>query len=229
MNEAPPHTDESEPRSATARAYNELRERIISGRIAPGEKLKVDVLKRALDTGASPIREALSLLTSDQLVERLDQRGFRAAPVGAAQFTEILTLRCALEDIALRESIRRGGKEWEEALVLAHHRLVRTDRANVGPFEEKHKAFHMALLGACESPILLRFCGQLYDLNIRYRYLALNAVDYGKRNVAAEHVRILEAAVDRDAEAASERLIAHYRVTGQFLSSQLAAGASGPG
>ncbi len=222
MDDALPQAGEQGPRSATTRAYAELRNRLITGQIAPGQKLKVHDLKKALDTGASPIREALSLLTSDQLVERLDQRGFRAAPVGAGQFAEILWLRCEIEDFALRESLRRAGKDWEEALVLAHHRLARTPRADVGPFEEKHKAFHMALLDACGSPILLRFCSQLYDLNIRYRYLALKAVDYGKRDVAAEHVRIMEAAVDRNADLASERLIAHYRTTGEFLSGQLA-------
>jgi len=56
-----------------------LRDAIITGEIAPGEKLKVESLKTTLSMGTSPVREALSLLTSDQLVERRDQRGFRAA------------------------------------------------------------------------------------------------------------------------------------------------------
>lgn len=57
-----------------------------------------------LDMGASPICEALSLLTSDMLVERIGQRGFRAAPASPANFEEILKLRCTLEDMALRQS-----------------------------------------------------------------------------------------------------------------------------
>ena len=73
--------------------------------LAPGEKLKIDGLRRRLETGASPIREALSLLTSDNLVERLDQRGFRTAEVSAENFHEILVLRCTLEDLALRDKI----------------------------------------------------------------------------------------------------------------------------
>ncbi|MBA5764745.1 GntR family transcriptional regulator, partial [Vibrio sp. 404] len=62
--------------SATQRAYQMLRHMIVTGVLRPGEKLKIDALRRKLDTGASPIREALSLLTSDNLVERIDQRGF---------------------------------------------------------------------------------------------------------------------------------------------------------
>jgi len=60
--------------------------RIVKGAIEPGAKLKIDGLRELLDTGASPIREALSLLTSDNLVERIDQRGFRSAQVSAEDF-----------------------------------------------------------------------------------------------------------------------------------------------
>ncbi|MEM1235569.1 MAG: GntR family transcriptional regulator [Pseudomonadota bacterium] len=202
--------------SNTQRVYEDLRNRIVTGTIPPGSKLKVESLKATLDTGASPIREALSLLTSDQLVERLDQRGFRAAEVSADHFREILKLRCALEEIALRESISLAESDWEEELVLVHHRMVRTPKDDP-VFETHHKAFHMALLSACASPILLRFCDQLYDLNIRYRYLAGSAKSYPKRDVSKEHEDIMAAAVDRDADAAVSKLLQHYTRTGQFL------------
>jgi len=203
--------------SSTQRAYLTLRNEIITGRIPPGERLKVETLKVSLETGASPVREALSLLTSDQLVERLDQRGFRVAQTSRNQFQEILNLRCNLEDLALRESLKTGDGAWEEMLVLAHHHMTRASGGDSEVFEARHKEFHMALLSACGSPILLRFCGQLYDLNVRYRYLAGKAKSYGRRNVEAEHHAILGAAVNRDVELASELLMAHYRKTGAFL------------
>ena len=210
------------PVSATRKAYQDLRDSILTGVLEPGMRLKVDRLKEMFGTGASPIREALSLLTSDQLVERIDQRGFRVTTVSVAQFNEILKLRCALEEMALRESIAHAAEAWEEALVLAHHRLARAPREDVALFERHHKAFHMALLAACASPILLKFCDQLYDLNIRYRYLAGRSGGYAARDVAREHADILQAAVDRDAERASACLIQHYRKTGEFLAGQLA-------
>ncbi len=208
---------ESGPQSTTQRAYVALREAIITGEIAPGEKLKVENLKSTLNTGASPVREALSLLTSNQLVERRDQRGFRVALVSREQFDEILGLRCQLEDLALRASIESGGQAWEEQLVLAHHHMVKSYAGPHEQFETHHKNFHMALLAACASPILLRFCEQLYDLNIRYRYLAVKSQNYSKRNVAAEHQAILDAAIDRDVELACTELVSHYRDTGEYL------------
>lgn len=210
--------DETRNQSTTQRAYIALRDAIITGEIPPGEKLKVETLKATLDTGASPVREALSLLTSNQLVERRDQRGFRVALASRNQFEEILSLRCKLEDIALRTSVESGSPEWEEKLVLAHHHMEKSHAEPLGIFEERHKAYHMALLSGCVSPILLRFCEQLYDLNIRYRYLAIKSNGYAKRDVAGEHRAILDAAIKGDVELASSQLISHYRNTGAYLS-----------
>jgi GntR family carbon starvation induced transcriptional regulator len=77
----------------TQRVYHEMRTRIIQCEIAPGEKLKIKSLKVMLNAGATPIHEALSLLTSDQLVERIGQRGFIAASASEANLQEIIMLR----------------------------------------------------------------------------------------------------------------------------------------
>lgn len=210
----PPRTADT---SATQKTYLALRSLIVTGQIKPGEKLKIEGLRKRLQTGASPIREALSLLTSDNLVERIDQRGFRASTTSRANFEEILMLRCELEEIALRQSIANRTQVWEENVVVSHHRMVRAQSNGSDTFEELHKAFHMALLELCDGPILLKFCSQLYDLNIRYRYLAGSALNYKKRDVSHEHQSIMEAAIGGDADRASAHLLSHYRETGAFL------------
>lgn len=212
---------EGSPASATQQAYRALRRMIVVGELPPGEKLKIETLRQVLNTGASPVREALSLLTSDQLVERIDQRGFRTASASKSNFEEILRLRCHLEDMALRQSVEAGDEAWEERIVLAHHRMSRQSRDDIEAFEDRHKEFHMALLSDCGSPILLKFCNQLYDLNIRYRYLAGRALGYKKRDIGSEHAEILSAATNRDADLAATRLISHYNQTAAYLTAQL--------
>ena len=223
MNIQKPESSPNEP-SATQAAYILLRKMILTGEVPAGEKLKIERLRSMLGTGASPVREALSLLTSDMLVERIDQRGFRSAPASLKNFKEILSLRCTMEDMALRRSVERATPEWEEELVLSHHRMQKTNRKeDVLGFEDAHKAFHMQLLNNADSPVLLRFCSQLYDLNIRYRYLAAEGVEYGKRDTAAEHRGILEAAVRGDAKTAAAALLDHYKRTGSYLEEALVA------
>lgn len=206
--------------SATRAAYLSVRDMILTGVLPAGEKIKIETLRKLLGMGASPVREALSLLTSDLLVERIDQRGFRAAPASPENFDEILKLRCALEDIALRQSIEFATPEWEERLVLAHHHMNRA--ASNNGFEDAHKSFHMTLLSNANSPMMERYCSQLYDLNIRYRNLAASGASYQSRNITAEHQQIFTAAVKRDGDAASAALLSHYRLTGDYLAQQLA-------
>ncbi|MEM7442734.1 MAG: GntR family transcriptional regulator [Pseudomonadota bacterium] len=214
--------------SLTSKAYAQLRAAIIAGELEPGKKLKIDELRQTYGYGGSPIREALSLLTSDGLVARLEQRGFNVTDVSREEFSELLKTRCWLEDRALRESIDHGGEEWEEQVILAHHWLSREPRFTdvEGAFvaneawEARHKAFHMALISACGSSILLRMCDQLYDQNIRYRILS-GAAAYPGRNVGDEHASIMQAALDRDADLAVTKMVEHYNKTGAFLKERL--------
>lgn len=208
-------------KTAINRVYHQLRTKILKCEFSPGEKLKIESLKVLLDIGASPIREALSLLTSDGLVDRIDQRGFRVALMSKDNFNEILLLRCELDDLALRKSIELGDSQWEENLVILHHRLSRADISDFESWEAMHKSFHMALIGECNSPILLGYSNQLYDQNIRYRFLAERSTNYQSRNVSDEHTKLLNATIERNAELASKLLVNHYHSTGKFLASLL--------
>lgn len=213
--------------SMTSRAYSQMKQDIISGRLHPGQKLKIEELRQKYDTGTSPIREALSLLTSDYLVERKDQRGFRVSTASAEKFEELLRTRCWLEDRAIRESIARGSSQWEEKVVLANYRLSRIPRSQSADnfianqqWEVAHKDFHMTLISECGSSLLLTFCEQLYQQNIRYRQLS-GATAYPERDIAEEHNSICDAVLSRDAELAAQLLVEHYNKTSHFVQREL--------
>lgn len=214
-------------KSITSQVYAKLRQDIISGVLRPGQKLKIEKLRAQYDAGTSPIREALSLLTSDHMVERLDQRGFTVAGVSEKEFSELLKTRCWLEERALRESIKNGGSAWEEKVVLAAYRLSRVPRSETdynftsnAEWEIRHKHFHMTLISACGSSMLLKFCDQLYDQNVRYRQLSGKKA-YPTRDITAEHGAICDAALAHDADLAAKLLWEHYDRTGNFLQKQI--------
>lgn len=211
-------TRENGTRSRTSETFSRIREDVISGKFPPGAKLKIEEIARALDVGATPVREALSHLSADGLVVRQDQRGFRVADVSPDEFGELLQIRCIVEERALRLAIERGGDEWEEGIVIARHRLqsLPRDSAFDMKWERCHKDFHMALNGACGSPTLLRLCNQFFDENNRYRSIARSGGAKG-RDVGCEHEAIADAVLARDADAAAELLISHYQTTGKLL------------
>lgn len=203
--------------------YDMMRQDILKGDLPPGEKLRVEYLRDRYGVGASPIREALNRLSVDGVVMRVDQKGFRVATVSVAELDELIKTRCWLEETAIRESIASGDDAWEERLVLAFHRLSKAPRSAeqityaINPdWEVLHRAFHLALIGACGSRWLISYCEQLNDLADRYRQLAVR-VTYPRRNELDEHKAIMDAAVNRDSDRAVEVLMDHYRRTAEII------------
>ena len=203
--------------------YDQLRTDLLGGVLEPGSKLAIEALAEHYRTSATPLREALNRLVSDGLVERREQRGFVVAGISAEDLAEITRTRCWLEEIALRESIAAHRSDWEEALVLAHHRLARTPRSlsderfqDNPEWEPLHRAFHRALIAGCGSRWLLAFCEQLADQHQRYRRLSAPRA-FAKRGVKNEHQQLLDAALGGRADEAVALLNAHYQRTAKII------------
>lgn len=204
-------------------AYEAIRRDILNGVLAPGLKLRVEVLKDEYGVGSSTLREALSLLIADALVTSEGQRGFRVAPISVEDIRDIADMRKMLESKALRDSIVLGDDEWEAGVVAAYHRLSRVEeriyedpRGLSGEWEDRNSAFHEALIAACPSRWLRHFRDMLYHQSERYRRIAL--VDRTiPRNVHEEHEAIMKAALARDADAACRLIEIHIDRTSEHL------------
>jgi DNA-binding GntR family transcriptional regulator len=203
--------------------YDRLRTDLLRGALEPGSRLAMEALATRYDTSTTPLREALSRLVADGLVERRELRGFAVANVSAEDLAEITKVRCQLEEIALRESIAARDQAWEEAVAFAYHRLSRTPRSlaenrfeDNPDWEPRHRAFHRALIAGCGSRWLLGFCDQLADQHQRYRRLSA-ARAYRTRPVSNEHRAIMDAALDGRADQAVALLRAHIERTGAIL------------
>jgi len=208
----------SGPRSQIESAYLQLREAIIDGRHAPGERLRVEHLKDQYNVGAGTLREALALLVSDSLVVSQSQRGFRVAPMSLADIEDLTRTRTVLECAAFRDSMQLGDDEWEARVVSAYHKLSRTevrlakDAANVfDEWEERNRAFHEALTSASPSTWIQRFRVILYRQARRYRRLsAISSIV--PTQVHEEHRQIFEAAMNRDIVKAEKLLAQHIQL-----------------
>jgi len=198
-----------------------IRADILAGRRKPGGKLRLEALKSEFVVSWSPIREALSRLAAEGLVQAEEQRGYRVAPVSRSQLAEVIRLRTLLESMALQASIEHGDDAWEADVLAAHHRLSKLENRRYGSplaeqWERWHRTSHETLIRACGMPTLLQFCGQLHDMNDRYRRLFLSAHKFD-RNVAGEHRAITEATLARNAAKACRLLEAHIQRTGRNI------------
>ena len=226
----PPRDDA--PRTLVERAYLGLRHDIVCGRLAPGERLRVEHLKDQYRVGAGTLREALQLLLSDALVTVEGQRGFRVAPISLADLEDVTNLRVLIETEALRRSIRNGDARWEAGLVAAFHLLAQAeaqpDRIDPAVYEQRNKAFHEALIAAHDSAWSKYVLGILYRHAERYRNLnlRLTAAHAAPRDVHREHEEIFRAAIARQEARAALALEAHVRLTLDIVKQQASAAAA---
>lgn len=216
-------------------AYRDLRRDIISGAFAPGQPLRLEVLRARYGLSFSPLREALNRLQSERLVLSAPLRGFSVAPFSAAQMRDAVETRVLIECEALRRAIAAGGDEWEAKIVAAFHALnLKTKRfasrttplsaEEAQEIETSHYEFHRALIDVCGSPRLLDLADKLYAETERYRQPTLTGrtAKGAPRDVAQEHREIMDAALAREEALATQLLAAHYRRTATLVEESLA-------
>jgi DNA-binding GntR family transcriptional regulator len=207
----------------TQGAYERLRADLLSCRIVPGSRLKIQDLCTRLSVSLGAIREALARLTSEGLVVAEPQRGFRAAPISPEDLADLTRVRIEIDSLCLRGAIERADLDWEIDLVAAFHRLSRLPERALGdpvrPSEDwaaAHGAFHEALVAGCGSPWLMRLHRQLYDQSERYRRLSISIAPQD-RKIGDEHERIFEAVLAHDADKAVGLLATHIATTTEIL------------
>lgn len=228
---------DDEHSSKTEAAYRLLRRDILTTRLMPGAPLKFSALRSAYGLGWTPLREALSRLEAERLVTAVSNRGFAVAPVSREELEDLARARMVVELPLLAESIERGDSDWEAAVVTAHYRLSRckiavddSSDAAVDEWDEKHEAFHAALLSAATSSWLLRFRSTIADqLRRHHRFLGLSptlraaaGMKHGYEAAVAalreamaidSHTELMKAALDRDVERAKALMAAHIGYT----------------
>jgi len=202
------------------RTYRRIRSDIIFGRLAPGQRLRLERLSAQYETSIATLRELLNRLLVEGLIVAEGQRGFEVTPVSADRWNEIAQMRELLECHALRQSIESGDVEWEGRVVAAHHKLsalekklLAGDRSQTETWKRYDWEFHHALISNCGSKALLDAHSAIFDKYLRYQIIA---VVFRGEIPAREHLAMRDAALNRDADAATAILVTHIRDCVQY-------------
>lgn len=201
--------------SVGEKSYWRIRSDIIFGRLAPGQRLKLDRMKEDYGISVSTIRELLNRLASEGLIVAEGLRGFDVTPVSAANMREVAAMRELLECHALEQSFAAGDMEWEGNVVSAYHklslmekRMLGGDRSETETWKRYDREFHHALISACGSRALLETHAEIYDKYLRYQIIA---VVFRGDLAAQEHQQLLQCALKRDAVTGQKLLVKHIR------------------
>ena len=204
--------------------YAQLRADILSGRVLPGTKLRFAELTVRYDCSTSVVREGLTRLAEQGLVQSEPQHGFHVTPVSQDDLDDLTTARCEIEGLVLRMSIENGDIAWESEVVAAHHALDRTPMESDGDpvvmsedWTLAHARFHQALLSACPNQRLRNMAVSLRDAAELYRRWSRPLGHDTDRDVQGEHRALVGAALRGDAIEAVRLLDEHLRRTRRAL------------
>lgn len=166
----------------TDRAYDRIKNDIISCVIAPGTEVSEAQLCAQYKLGKAPVRMALSRLAHDGLMRAIPRRGYRVTPVTIKDIQDVFELRLMLEPAAARMAAGRVDAQRLRALDEACRVGYQSrDPKSISRFLEANKAFHVAIAQATGNSRLAGAIEQLLDEMTRLLHLGL-----GLRNRSQE-------------------------------------------
>jgi GntR family carbon starvation induced transcriptional regulator len=213
-------------KSVTGRAYDLLRARIIRCELAPGSRLNISALQGQWELSQAAIREALSRLTAEGLVEVERNRGYWVAPISTGGFRELTEALITIELPCIRSALACGDKAWERSLSAAFHRAahaltqVAAGDVEIEAYSNEREGFYRVLLGACENRWLLWSWELLFAQTTRYRHLYSAFVRYDLDHLPS-HRAILHALLSRNAKEAEALVLANYEAIMTYIEAEM--------
>jgi DNA-binding GntR family transcriptional regulator len=190
-------------RSITEQVYRQLKTELLKCQLRPGEHLRTKELSIRFSVSLSVVREALSRLTAEGLVDSDPQRGFRAAPLSSADLLALTEAGIEIEALCIRKALKNGDAAWEQRVRNGLDRVSTASSAidSAGRINETflmhHHAFHDALISACSNTWLLRMRYSCHLQAERYRQICIPLQpDLDKIYIGYDE--IAEAALNRD-------------------------------
>ena len=189
--------------------FKTLREAILKGNLAPGERLMEIQLANQLGVSRTPIREAIRKLELEGLVIMIPRRGAEVARITEKDLKDVLEVRTSLEELAISLACERISDASVEALKEALKNFkAAINGGDVTKIAERDVAFHDIIFAATDNARLIQIVNNLREQMYRYRLEYLK--DYTTHDrLYKEHEEIVVASADRDKALARKLIVEH--------------------
>ena len=210
-------------RSLKEEIFDVLHERIIAGKASPGEWLRQDDIATQLGVSMTPVREALDLLVSVGLAERVPYRGVRVPQPSADEIAEAYAMRLLLEAAGARAAaLKREQTQVDELKRILSRMKGLLSLDDMSMLRQLSRQFHQSVVSIGGNSTLDR----LYEMVMNafpdwmlYEYLFRHAdlLEGSLADEYQEHMSLVEAIEAGDADLAERQAIAHIRGLGEDL------------
>ncbi len=189
--------------------FNTLRQAILKGELAPGERLMEIQLAERLGVSRTPIREAIRKLELEGLVLMIPRKGAEVAKISEKSLRDVLEVRRSLEELAIELACQRMSDEEIEELQKAQDDFrSAVESGNVMRIAEADEAYHDVIFKGTGNDRLVQILNNLREQMYRYRLEYIK--DEDKRQILlVEHDNILNALRQRHMEEAKEAMREH--------------------
>ncbi len=190
-----------------------LRDMIIEGRLAPGQRINEGQVGAQLGVSRTPLREAIKTLASEGLVEILPAKGAIVRKFTARDLADILEVIKSLEQLGGRISCAQASDATIEAIHKLHKDMLALyetrDRLD---YFKLNQAIHSAIVAASGNAVLAEMHTTLQARIKRLRFVG-NEGPEKWAGAVAEHEDMIAALLKRDGEALSEAIGRHMDTT----------------
>ncbi len=200
-------------RSLHEQTYQALRESILSGELAPGDRLIETQIAEQLQVSRTPIREAIRQLQREELVTADELGWLRVATVSPKEAMHLYDCRMALETLAVTGACENASnsqlKKLKE-LVTQAEKLIKRKASNPDSVQllELDYQFHRTIAQSAGNAYLVSLLDQVFG---KMALLRVQTTRYNPRvlEIRTEHQLLYEAIVQRDIEAATQAIRSH--------------------
>lgn len=189
--------------------FRTLRQAILTGEMKPGERLLEIHLANKLGVSRTPIREAIRMLELEGLVIMVPRRGAQVAQITEKSMSDVLEVRCALDELAVELACARITEEEKAELVAACEAFEKaTLTGQVHVIAKADVEFHDIIFKAAGNPRLTQMINNLAEQMYRYRFEYIKD-ESQHQMLVKEHRRICESISSKDVAASKSAIREH--------------------
>lgn len=197
--------------------FQRLRDSIVRGELAPGEKVKDAELAERLGLSRTPVREALARLVDSGLVEAKPGVYTRVTTLNRHDVEKTLAVLRSLDHLAIETAVPLLTKRDLDSMRRANHDFERAVAAeDTDAALEADDRFHAVPLAVADNPVLRRVVEQLHPQVHRILYRKF-ATLLGGRNTVEHHDRLLALCTRADARGAADLSARHWLELGGHI------------
>lgn len=210
-----------ETRTLAEQIAERVREDVLSGRLAAGERISQEGLAERYQVSRVPVRDALRILHGEGLVSADPRFGTTVAPLTADDLDELYEMRVALEPETSRLATPHL-REEDLAAMRAHLEVMRAAELSSAAWFDAHAAFHRTLNERSGRPRMCALVDRLRAQTERY-VRAYHELEWPDAELIADHQRILTAAEEGDPGIVADVVRDHLQVVRERMFQHLEA------